>query len=158
MQRSCWPEDGTIIVTGPYWSIPSGRNPYPRQWFITPICFTRGQYSQHPPMKTSSNGNIFRVPGHLCVEFTCHRWIPHTKAIELSFHVLFDLRQNKRLSKQSWGWWFETPSRPLWRHYNASQRSASTQPTQKSIHHRQPISLFLFLVGSISNSLTHYVS
>ena len=25
---------------------------------------------------------------------------------------------NKRLSKQSWGWWFETPSRPLWRHCN----------------------------------------
>ena len=23
---------------------------------------------------------------------------------------------NKRLSKQSWGWWFETPSHPLWRH------------------------------------------
>ena len=22
------------------------------------------------------------------------------------------------LSKQSWGWWFETPSRPLWRHCN----------------------------------------
>ena len=33
-----------------------------------------------------------------------------------SFAVLFDLRPNKRLSKQSWGWWFETPSRPLWRH------------------------------------------
>ena len=25
---------------------------------------------------------------------------------------------NKRLSRQSWGWWFETPSRSLWRHYN----------------------------------------
>ena len=25
---------------------------------------------------------------------------------------------NKRLSKQSWGWWFETLSRPLWRHRN----------------------------------------
>ena len=25
---------------------------------------------------------------------------------------------NKQLSNQSWGWWFETPSRPLWRHYN----------------------------------------
>ena len=24
----------------------------------------------------------------------------------------------KRLSKQSWGWWFETPSRPSWRHCN----------------------------------------
>ena len=26
---------------------------------------------------------------------------------------------NKRLSKQSWGWWFETPSCSLWRHCNA---------------------------------------
>ena len=25
---------------------------------------------------------------------------------------------NKRLSKQSWGWWFETLSCPLWRHRN----------------------------------------
>ena len=25
---------------------------------------------------------------------------------------------NKRLSKQWWGWWFETPSRSLWRHCN----------------------------------------
>ena len=31
-------------------------------------------------MMTSSNGNIFRVTGHLCGEFTGHRWIPHTKA------------------------------------------------------------------------------
>ena len=30
-----------------------------------------------------------------------------------------DLCLNKRLSKQSWGWWFETPSRSLWRHCNA---------------------------------------
>ena len=29
---------------------------------------------------TSSNGNIFRVTGHLCGEFTGHRWIPLTKA------------------------------------------------------------------------------
>ena len=34
------------------------------------------------------------------------------------FDVSFDLRLNKRLSKQSWGWRFETPSRPLWRHWN----------------------------------------
>ena len=31
-------------------------------------------------MMTSSNGNIFRVSGLLCGEFTGHRWIPHTKA------------------------------------------------------------------------------
>ena len=31
-------------------------------------------------MMTSSNGNIFRVTGRLCGEFTGHRWIPRTKA------------------------------------------------------------------------------
>ena len=34
----------------------------------------------HFNMMTSSNGNIFRVTGHLCVEFTGDRWIPCTKA------------------------------------------------------------------------------
>ena len=29
---------------------------------------------------TSSNGNIFRVIGHLCGELTGHLWIPLTKA------------------------------------------------------------------------------
>ena len=36
------------------------------------------------------------------------------------FAVFFDLRLNKRLSKQSRGWWFETPSCSLWRHCNVS--------------------------------------
>ena len=31
-------------------------------------------------MMMSSNGNIFRVTGHLCGEFTDPRWIPLTKA------------------------------------------------------------------------------
>ena len=35
-----------------------------------------------------------------------------------SFDVFFDLRLNKQLSKQWWGWWFETPLCPLWRHFN----------------------------------------
>ena len=164
---------------------------------------------------TTSNGNIFRVTGYLCGEFTGHRWIPLTNAsgperrcfiwsvpwingwvntrevgdlrrhhahhdvivmvfvykgkISLpepmlintgdavgshhstlreflarsyivwiysslcryihvycwwghyprSFNVFFDLRPNKRLSKQWWGWWFETQSCPLWRQCNA---------------------------------------
>ena len=33
-----------------------------------------------------------------------------------SFDVFFDLCPNKRLSKQAWGWRFETPSRSLLRH------------------------------------------
>ena len=35
----------------------------------------------------------------------------------LMFSLICSL--NKRFSKQSWGWWFETPSRSLWRHCNA---------------------------------------
>ena len=31
-------------------------------------------------MMTPSNGNLFRVTGHLCAEFTGLRWIPRTKA------------------------------------------------------------------------------
>ena len=48
------------------------------------------------------------VPG----EFLAQR--PVTR----SFDVYFDLSPNKRLSKQLWGWWFETQSRPWWRHRN----------------------------------------
>ena len=33
----------------------------------------------------------------------------------------FDVRPNKQLSKQSWGWWFETPSRSVWRQCNETQ-------------------------------------
>ena len=43
---------------------------------------------------------------------------PSQRPVTRSFDVFFDLHLNKRLSKQSWGWWFETPSRPLWRHCN----------------------------------------
>ena len=58
-------------------------------------------------MKTSSNGNIFRATGPLCGEFT--------GPVTWSFGVFFDLRLNKRLSKQPWGLWFETPPWSLWR-------------------------------------------
>ena len=43
---------------------------------------------------------------------------PAQRPVTRSFDAFFDLRLNKRLSKQSWGWWFETLSRPLWRHCN----------------------------------------
>ena len=66
----------------------------------------------------------FRVTGHLCGEFTGPRWIPAQRPVTRSFDVFFDLRLNKRLSKQSWGWWFEMLPRPLWRHSNAMNISA----------------------------------
>ena len=41
---------------------------------------------------------------------------PAQRQVTWSFDVFLDLRLNIRLSKQSWGWWFEMLSRPLWRH------------------------------------------
>ena len=36
-----------------------------------------------------------------------------------SFDLVFDLRLNKQFSKQSWSWWFETPSHSLCRQCDA---------------------------------------
>ena len=43
---------------------------------------------------------------------------PTQRPVTRSFGVFFDVWLNKRLRKQSRGWWFETFSRPLWRHRN----------------------------------------
>ena len=48
-------------------------------------------------MMTSSNGNIFRVTGPLCGEFTGPGEFPTQGPVTPSFDVFFDLRLNKRL-------------------------------------------------------------
>ena len=45
---------------------------------------------------TSSNGNIFRVTGHLCGEFTGPGEFPTQRPVTRSFDVYFDLCSNKR--------------------------------------------------------------
>ena len=41
------------------------------------------------------------------------------------FDVFFDIRLNKRLYKQSWGWLSETTSCSLWRHCNGVRKKLS---------------------------------
>ena len=57
-----------------------------------------GSLVKGKPMMTSSNGNIFRVNGHLCGEFN---GLPTQRPVMRSFDVFFDLCLNKRLRKQS---------------------------------------------------------
>ena len=52
------------------------------------------------------------VPGEFLVQ----------RPVTRSFDVFFYLGPNKRLSKQWWGWWFETSSSPLWHHCNVLVR------------------------------------
>ena len=105
-------------------------------------------------MMTSSNGNIFRVTGHLCGEFTGPGEFPAQRPVTRSFDVFFDLCLNKRLSTQSWGLWCETLSRPLWRHRNEPFCScgSTTQwnaQTQKAIQSR--FTAFLMMVTTLKN-------
>ena len=86
-------------------------------------------------MMTSSNGNIFRVTGPLCREFTGPGEFPAQRPVPLSFDVFFHLRLNKRLSKQPRGWWFETPPWSWWRqcnerdlHWHSGSRVRKTVP------------------------------
>ena len=83
---------------------------------------------------TSSNGNIFQS-----------RYWPFVRGIHrspmnsplkgqwrgaLMFSLICAL--NKRLSKQWWGWWFETSSRSLWRHCNVLHTSVTQAAMQRA--------------------------
>ena len=54
---------------------------------------------------------------------------PAQRPVMRSFDVFFDLRLNERLSKQSWDWWFETPSHPLWRQNDGTMGSSALTVT-----------------------------
>ena len=73
-------------------------------------------------MMTSSHGNIFRVTGHLCGEFTGDRWIPRTKTSDAKLWYF--------LWSAPWinvcGWWFKTPMCSLWRHCNDCSMAGQT--------------------------------
>ena len=101
-----------------------------------------------PNSKTKGNGSrtTKQYPQEICTRFCCvdnkNTWwrhqmetfsalltlcvgswpvtgeFPSQRPVTRSFGVFFDLHLNKRLSKQWWGRWFETPSCPLWRHCN----------------------------------------
>ena len=90
-------------------------------------------------MMTSSNGNIFSVTGPLRGEFTSPGEFPAQRPVTRSFDVFFDLRLNKRLSKQPPGWWSETPLWSLWRQCNVwSGRSSDIHLTEIHKEYPQP--------------------
>ena len=66
---------------------------------------------------TSSHGNIFRVTGPLCGNSPVTGEFLSQGQWRGVWCFLWST-MNQRLSKQSWGWWFERPLRPLWRNCN----------------------------------------
>ena len=92
-----------------------------RRWFKTGSVLWCMSFVLDRSMMTSSNGNIFHIIGPLCGEF------PSQRPVTQSFDVFIDLRLNKRLRKQPWSWWFETPSCSLWRHCNDHRDSGDVR-------------------------------
>ena len=113
-----------LCVTQPHWAnLGSGLGEFDYSYKIIDNLYSHTE--PHLPyhnisMMMSSNGNIFRVTGPLCGEFTGPGEFPTQRPVTRGFDVFFDLRLNKPLSKQPSGWWFETPSWSLWRHCNVS--------------------------------------
>ena len=111
---SCRPQMGPMLAP---WTLISGKDLYatgdaPAIILITPACLDDVIKRKHFPRNWSFVWGIHRS-----------RWIPHTKASDAEFDVFFDMRLNKRLSKQPWGWWFKTPSCSLWRQCNVKALS-----------------------------------
>ena len=79
---------------------------------------------------------------------------PAQRPVTPSFDVFFDLRLNKWLSKQSWGWWFETPSHPLWRYRNGKSyiinQLVKSSPRQNGRHFADDSFNFIFANKSLA--------
>ena len=73
-------------------------NYYYRYYF----CYFRYCYY----MMTSSNGNIFRVTGPFCGEFTGHRWIPRTKASDAVLWCFLWSAPEPTVEQTMRRWWF----------------------------------------------------
>ena len=58
---------------------------------------------------------------------------PSQRLVTRGFEAFSDLRLNKRLSKQSRRRWFETPSRPFWRHCNEMSLHLATTTTKLQV-------------------------
>ena len=80
---------------------------------------------------------------------------PAQRPVTRNFDVFSDLHLNKRLSKQSWGWWFETLSRPLWRHCNericvdAIHTGVSHSPTRTGWEAQQKLPVYNIIAESV---------
>ena len=86
------------------WGSPMLTSFFPTEWAAAWWRHQMGTFSASLPLCAGNSP----VTG----EFSAQR--PVTQ----SFDVFFDPLLNKRLSKQWWGWWCETPSCSLWCHCN----------------------------------------
>ena len=73
---------------------------------------------------------------------------PSQKPVTRNFDVFFDLRLDKQLFKQSRSWWFETPSRSLWRQCNAKNPISIPNALTSELSRSDIVYPMFFYIGS----------
>ena len=122
-------------------------SPESNELIILALTWWRHQMETFSALLTICAGNS-PVPG----EF------PSQRPVTRSFDVFFDLCLDKRLSKQSLVWWFDTLSRPSLRHCNVAVlvgifRAGSAVDAIKLEFHSREISRYHLVWNSIWNLL-----
>ena len=97
----------------------TGRGRMPLEAYWNDGNYFRNSWWRHQMEKFSALLAICTGNSPMTGEFPAQR--PVTRSFDVFFYPLL----NKRWSKQWWGWWFETPSRPLWRHFDEYCKSNS---------------------------------
>ena len=104
-------------------SLVSDCGEFPRhrdRWLLSYVSIWRHQMETFSALLALCAGNSPPVTG----EF------PTQRPVTRGFDVFFDLRLNKQLNKQPWGWWFEMLSRSLLHHCNDYQATTYNVSTE----------------------------
>ena len=105
----------TIISFVSFYFCSADENQITYHWYS---CSLQDRIYSRYGMMTSSNGNIFRVTGPYCWEFTGRWWIPLTKASDAELWCFLWSVPEQTVEQKMRRCRFETPSRSLWRRYN----------------------------------------
>ena len=120
--NQCWIIPNKTLGNQPLWSVKHeiNCNEFPsRQHLLLFVQWSDdGHFLWPQRMMISSNWGIFHLLAICAGDPLVTGEFPSQRPMTQSFDVFFDLHLDKRLSKQSWGRWFETPSHSLWRHRN----------------------------------------
>ena len=116
-------------------------------WDLTPRPFPQCRWNFYQNKKTS----FIKLVCKYCLQNAGNSPVsgefPTQRPVTRSYDVFFDLHPNKRLSKQWWGWWFETLLSPLWRHRNATKQSTNKPGAyciDHSLNHAIEFTMFCF--------------
>ena len=127
-------------ISWPVWMTSAGQNDYSDSPITKYISWWRHQMETFSALLVLSAGNS-PVTG----EF------PSQRPLTRSFDVFFDLRLNKELSTQSWGWWFETSLGSLWRHCDVPENMCNSIVNTVHVNDLAPLDAR----ASVGHSLGH---